>query len=192
MYWSLNSPDDGTQKLGLWEIIGFERDLGNPHDGISISGKLQKIFHCVRIQQDSGYLQKRKGTLTNKLITLQERILEWVVMLFSMASSWLRNWTCVSCIAGRFFTYQATWETHHMYQFSSVQSLSRVLLFATPWITACQASLPITNSHSSLRLTSIKSVMPSSHLILCRPLLLLPPILLVIINPFPIYFVDNL
>ena len=61
-------------------------------------------------------------------------------------------------------------------QFSSVQSLSRVWLFATPWIAACQASLSITNSRSSLRLTSIESVMPSSHLILCRPLLLLPPI----------------
>ena len=52
-------------------------------------------------------------------------------------------------------------------QFSSVQSLSRVRLFATPWITARQASLSITNSQSSLRLTSIESVMPSSHLILC-------------------------
>ena len=61
-------------------------------------------------------------------------------------------------------------------QFSSVQSLSRVPLFATPWITARQASLSITNSQSSLKLTSIKSVMPSSPLILCRPLLLLPPI----------------
>ena len=61
-------------------------------------------------------------------------------------------------------------------QFSSVQSLSRVWLFLTPWIAACQASLSITNSRSSLRLTSIESVMPSSHLILCRPLLLLPPI----------------
>ena len=60
--------------------------------------------------------------------------------------------------------------------FSSVQLLSRVRLFATPWITAHQASLSITNSRSSLRLSSIKSVMPSSHLILCRPLLLLPPI----------------
>ena len=62
-------------------------------------------------------------------------------------------------------------------QFSSIQSLSRVRLFATPWITARQASLSITNSRSSLKLTSIESVMPSSHLILCRPLLLLPPIL---------------
>ena len=60
--------------------------------------------------------------------------------------------------------------------FSSVQSLSRVRLFATPWIAAHQASLSITNSRSSHRLTSIESVMPSSHLILCHPLLLLPPI----------------
>ena len=61
-------------------------------------------------------------------------------------------------------------------QFSSVQLLSRVQLFATPWIAACQASLSITNSRSSRRLTSIESVMPPSHLILCRPLLLLLPI----------------
>ena len=60
--------------------------------------------------------------------------------------------------------------------FSSVQSLHRVRLFATPWIAACQASLSITNSWSSLRLTSIELVMPSSYLILCCPLLFLPPI----------------
>ena len=60
--------------------------------------------------------------------------------------------------------------------FSSVQSLSRVQLFVTPWIAACQASLSITNSRSSPKPTSIKSVMPSSHLILCHPLFLLPPI----------------
>ena len=70
-----------------------------------------------------------------------------------------------------YVTVQLCWLGH---QFSSVQSLSRVRLFATPWIAARQASLSITNSRSSLRLTSIESVMPSSHLILCRPLLLLP------------------
>ena len=79
---------------------------------------------------------------------LQAKILEWVAMPFSRSK----------------------------YQFSSVQLLSCVWLFVTPWIAARQASLSITNSFSSLRLTSIKSVMPSSHLILCRPLLLLPPI----------------
>ena len=65
-------------------------------------------------------------------------------------------------------------KTHFM--FSAVQSLSRVRLSATPWIAAPQAPLSNTNSRSSLRLTSVESVMPSSHLILCRPLLLLPPI----------------
>ena len=60
--------------------------------------------------------------------------------------------------------------------FTSVQSLSRVRLFATPWIGARQASLSITNSQSAPKLMSIKLVMPSSHLILCRPLLLLPSI----------------
>ena len=62
------------------------------------------------------------------------------------------------------------------YQFSSDQSLSCVRLIATPWIAARQASLPITSSRSSLKLTSIELVMPSSHLILCRPLFLLLPI----------------
>ena len=61
-------------------------------------------------------------------------------------------------------------------QFGSVQLLSRVRLFETPWTAARQASLSITNSQSLLKLMSIESVMPSSHLILCRPLLLLPPI----------------
>ena len=60
--------------------------------------------------------------------------------------------------------------------FSSVQSLSRVQLFVTPWTTTHQASLSITNSRSLLKLTSIESAMPSNHLILCRPLLLLPSI----------------
>ena len=64
---------------------------------------------------------------------------------------------------------------YNMWSFNSVQSLSRVRLFATPWIAARQASLSITNSRSSLRLTSIESVMISSHLILCHPLLLLSP-----------------
>ena len=66
------------------------------------------------------------------------------------------------------------WTKILFYQFNSVHSLSRVWLFETPWIAARQASLSITNSRSSLRLTSIESVMPSSHLTFCRPLLLLP------------------
>ena len=76
---------------------------------------------------------------------------------------------------------EKSWETlvkftAQRHQIRSDQSLSRVRLFATPWIAARHASLSITNSRSSPRLTSIESVMPSSHLILCRPLLLMPPI----------------
>ena len=69
-----------------------------------------------------------------------------------------------------------TW--HDSVQFSSVAC--HVWLFATPWTAACQAFLSITNSQSLLKLISIESVIPSSHLILCRPLLLLPPIPLII------------
>ena len=61
-------------------------------------------------------------------------------------------------------------------QFSSVQSLSHIRLFATPWTAASQVSLSITSSWSCLRLMSIEAVMPSNHLILCHPLLLLPSI----------------
>ena len=63
-----------------------------------------------------------------------------------------------------------------MYQFRSAQPLSRVWVFSTPWTAAPQASLPISNSWSLLKLMSIESVMPSNHLILCHPLLLLPSI----------------
>ena len=63
------------------------------------------------------------------------------------------------------------------YQFSSVQSLSHVQFFVTPWTAACQASLSITNSQSLLKLMSIELVMASNHLILCHPLLLPPSIL---------------
>ena len=66
--------------------------------------------------------------------------------------------------------------SNFLHQLGSVQSLSHVRLFASPWIAACQASLSIIISWSSLKLRSIESVMPSSHLILCHPLLLLPPI----------------
>ena len=67
--------------------------------------------------------------------------------------------------------FKARWS--HVQWISSVQSLSRVQLFVTPWTAACQASLSITNSQSFLKLMSIELVMPSNHLILCHPLLLL-------------------
>ena len=77
-------------------------------------------------------------------------------------------------------TYIHIYNIHNTYvysvQFSSFQSLSRVRLFVTTWIAAHQASLSITDSRSSPKLTCIELVMPSNHLILCHPLLLLPPV----------------
>jgi len=104
----------------------------------------------------------------------------WSGLLFPPAGESFqpRDWTlisCVACIAGSFFTAELLGKQLSL-GFSSVQSLSRVRLFATPWISARQASLSITNSRSTPRLTSIESVMPSSYLILCRSLLLLPTI----------------
>ena len=81
-----------------------------------------------------------------------------------------------SSISNKIYTSFSLKSTTGMDQFSSVQSLSRVWLFATPWTAACQASLSITNYWSLLRLVSIKSAMSSNHLILCHPLLLLPTI----------------
>ena len=97
---------------------------------------------------------------------LQARILEWVAMPSSRGSSPSRNWTWSPGLLGQ-----------------SVQSLSHVRLFATPWTAAHQASLSIINSQSLFKLMSIESVMPSDHLILCRPLLLWRQILLSLAPP---------
>ena len=78
-------------------------------------------------------------------------------------------------IGGTFLTF-LVWSLRYHWAFSSVQSLSHVWLFAAPWTAACQASLSITNSQSMLKLMPIKLVMPTNHLALCRPLLLLPSV----------------
>ena len=107
-----------------------------------------------------------------------------------MLVSWTilyRLWYCVlqnSLTAPLFYLFMPSFLTPDSYQpliflwspFSSVQPLSRIRLFATPWTVAHQASLSITNSRGLLKLMSIESVMPSNHLILCHPLLLLPSI----------------
>ena len=101
-----------------------------------------------------------------------ERILRRKYLVISgHRRDWARNYMS----QGSMFTLRGL----HI-KITSVSQLSSVAqscpTLCDPWIAACQASLSITNSRSSLRLTSIESVMPSSHLILCRPLLLLPPI----------------
>ena len=91
-------------------------------------------------------------------------------MLLTLSSKYFWNLN----ICYHFYCFHSGGQYLLLSQFRSEQSLSRVWLFVTPWI-AREASLPITNSRSSLKLTSIQLVMPSSHLILCRSLLLLPP-----------------
>ena len=92
--------------------------------------------------------------------------------LFTVAGS-----GCCSLFKKKKKTPQGAWGSWNGIQsFTSVQSLSHVQLFSTPWTAAHQASLSITNSWNLFKLMSIESVMPSSHLILCRPLLLLPSI----------------
>ena len=112
---------------------------------------------------------------------LQARVLEWVAISSSRGSFWPRDWTRTSydsCIGRQVSLLLVPLGKPGvtMIQFSSIQLLSHVQLFVTPWSEACQASLCITNSHSLLKLMSIKSVMPSNHLILCHPLLLPPSI----------------
>ena len=106
---------------------------------------------------------------------LQARILGWVTIPFSRGSSRPRDQSLVSCIGSQVLhclSHQGS-QGRLDQSFSSVQSLSCVPLFATPWTAACQASLPITNSWSLLKLMSIELVMLSNHLILCHPLLCL-------------------
>ena len=104
-------------------------------------------------------------------------------------SSWTRDGTCVPCIGRQIPIHYTTrkvlsflFSLEHLFcpilDFLSVQLLSRVQLFAASWTIARQASLSITNSQSSPKPMSIESVMPSNHLILCHPLLLLPLIFL--------------
>ena len=95
---------------------------------------------------------------------------------FLLQGIFLTQVPCVSYIGRQILYHWTTWEVHSIYKFHSVQLLSRVRLFATPWIVAHQASLSITNTLSLFKPMSIELAMPSNHLILCRPLLLLPPI----------------
>ena len=90
---------------------------------------------------------------------------------------WIYSWVC-KCFTSPWILLQLFWLLAQVcvFHFSSVQSLSRVQLFMTPWTTACQAFLSITNSRNLLKLMSIVSVMPSNHLILSHSLLLLPSI----------------
>ena len=131
----------------------------------------------------------------------QARVLDWVAVSFSSGSFQPRGGTCISCLADGFFTtetpgspgishcgishcgishcgisHENSWLYLVVFVVAIVQSLSHVQLFATPWTAGYQASLSFTISRRLLKLKSIELVMPSNHLVLCLPLLLLPSI----------------
>ena len=115
----------------------------------------------------------------------QARILEWVAISFYGGTSWTRNQTCISCIGRQILYHRAIRKpTLNNELFSSVQLLSCVQLFMTPWTIACQTSQSITNFWSLLKLMSIQSVMSSNQFTLCHPLFL-PPSILPSIMVFP-------
>ena len=115
--------------------------------------KLQPRSSIMKNQSSFPFLENRKGTHSS--------------IIYKGDCGWFTYILVFSSMIFRF---------PNKVQFSSAQLLSSVRLFATPWIAARQASLSITNSRSLLKPMSIKSVMPSSHVILCHPLLPLPPI----------------
>ena len=132
------------------------------------------LLYLVFIMSSSGDFYHLKHFLVNPSAA---RTLPGHLIIFLISCAFL--WLFMNLTFPYFWFYQMLLKlyiNHAFCVFSSVQSLSHVRLFATPWIAACWASLPITNSQSLLKLMSIESVMPSSHLILCRSLLLLPPI----------------
>ena len=116
-----------------------------------------------------------------KLVSLLRRWLKQTVPALSLEYAFLQEGLGKAGSTVHGVAKSQTWLsnlTGLLVQFNSVQSLSRVQLFVTPWTAAHQASLSITNSWSLLKLMCIESVMPSNHLILCHPLLLLPSVIL--------------
>ena len=105
----------------------------------------------------------------------QARLLKWVSISFSRGSSRPRDQTHVSCIGRRILYHWATRKAQ-VWTFSQFSSVTSCVQLATPWTAALQASLSITNRWRLLKLLSITLVMPSNHLIFCRPLLLLPSV----------------
>ena len=124
----------------------------------------------TRLMWSSHSCSSNLRCLVDQRYSALDKILTWITYYKGL----LRWWLCWVWIVYLYWSKSGYYSTIFDLQFNSVQSLICVWLFAFPWISARQASLPITNSPSLLKLMSIDSVMLSSHLILCRPLLLLP------------------
>ena len=145
-------------KCEIINVIEVGRQMGNRQNNV-LPGWCFIVVCSAETQRVAvtwAHLERFCGYLFSKILPL------------NIFRTWKIPWLQGLSYAGAAQTKQV--------QFSLVQSLSHVWLFATPWTAACQASLSITNSWNLLKLTSIKSVMWSNHLILCCPLLLLPSI----------------
>ena len=174
--WDLSGPGIEPLSPALASRFFTTEPPGKPHDCF-----VREFCWGVFLQPSRATPPCYSGVPSRKLLQGLALALPWVLPGGQLgaqcvdAKPWQGQWAQgLRMPSVYFFKFIFNWSIDELS--SSVQSLSWVQLFATPWITARQASLSITNSWSSLRLTSIKSVMPSSHLILCHPLLLLPPI----------------
>ena len=125
---------------------------------------LLKLLNTFIILLDKSCSCRRQSVLSSDLLEGTDQLTE------SLGGSWNHIFCYIA------WKHADRRNAQTSVQFSSVQLLSRDQLFVTPWTTAHQASLPITSSQSLLRLVSIESLMPSNHLILCCPLLLLPSV----------------
>ena len=142
-----------------WRIPGTEEPGGLPSMG------------SHRVKHDWSHTAAAAAKASEVQLFWSQKLLlvSWATEIYILCPCSCQYFNVLLSVLSQVFIIFIFW-------FSSVQSLSRVQLFVTPWIAARQASLSITNSRSSPRLTSIESVMPSSHLILWHPFLLLPPI----------------
>ena len=152
------------------EVAQLCLTLSDPRDSSFPSSSIHGIFQARVLEWGAiafsiVYLKCAKKVLS-VLITQKRKKLITVTQICLLAIWWW--WFHIEELACQY--------RRHSVQFSSVQSLSRVRLFSTPWTTARHASLSITNSRSPPKPMSIESMMPSDHLILCHPLLLLPSI----------------
>ena len=164
--------------------------IPSPHLVLSQSCITDSLFFCVI----NGSAAQSCLTLCNPMDCsppgcsvhrmFQARLLEWGAISYSRALPYPGIKPTSLASPALVTTELPTEKSHRLFQFSSVQSLSHVRLFVTPWTAAHQVSLSITNSRSLLKLIFIESVMLANHLILCRPPLLLPPSIFLSIRVF--------
>ena len=174
--WAKTLTDTSRKKIHGWQIC-LRKNV--PHHTSSGKCKLKQWYNCNLLKQlnqntDSTKCCWERGATELSFIAGMECKMCTFALEDNMAVSYRTKHSITPSFTQRGWKLCPSTQKPACGCFSSVQSLSHVWLFATPWIAACQASLSITNSQSSPM--CIESVMPSSHLILCCPLFLLPPI----------------